>query len=182
MRQAREQLFQSDHRQRHLVSIAVLTVVAALISTAASASLATLTPGHAYCYYFSGAGRYGGMHLVAAGPSVIAKGPSNYVSGVGGKPQETVFYVDCVPGRGRAAGEAYVGLPRIVLRPSGAGFTFDRHFVIPGIRHLGTTSRATMTVSMHISGTVAQGVINGEVHLTAPGCLPHPLAMTYAGM
>src|SRR5665213_51222 len=70
----------------------------ALFTVQASASLASLTPGHAYCYYFSGAGRSGGMHLVAANSHVIAAGPSNYISGTGGKAQDSVFYVDCVAG------------------------------------------------------------------------------------
>ena len=179
---SRKRLFHDGHRPKRLISLGVITVLAALFSGAASSSLATLTPGHAYCYYFSGSGRNGGMHLVAAGFSIIAKGPSNYVSGVGGKPQDTVFYIDCIPGRGRLGGDAYVGLPRIVLHPIGGSYAFDSDFLIPGIRHLGTTSRATMTVTMHISGRVAQGVINGVVHLTAPGCLAHPLVMSYAGV
>jgi len=179
---SRERVFRKGRRARRLSSLGSITVVAALFSGAAGASLATLSPGHAYCYYFSGPGRYGGMHLVAAGPSVIAKGPSNYESGVGGKPQDTVFYVDCLPGRGRIGGEAYVGLPRIVLHLVGGSYAFDRHFSIPGIRHLGTTSRARMKVTMHISGTLAEGVINGTVHLTAPGCLPRPLVMSYKGV
>jgi len=82
-----------------LVGVLALTGVAG-----AGASIATLTPGHAYCYYFSSPGRYGGMHLVAATPTVIGAGPSNYISGVGGKPQDTVFYIDCASGTGRIGG------------------------------------------------------------------------------
>ena len=153
----------------------------ALLSVAAGASLATLTPGHAYCYYFSGPGRSGGMHLVAATPTVIATGPSNYISGTGKEPQETVFYVDCIPGPGRVGGDAYIGLPRIVMHPSGGGYSFAGRYVVPGIRHLGTRSHATSVVSLAISGTVAPGVINGVVHVTAPGCLPHQLVIPFAG-
>jgi len=147
----------------------------------AGASIATLTPGHAYCYYFSSPGRYGGMHLVAATPTVIGAGPSNYISGVGGKPQDTVFYIDCASGTGRIGGDAYVGLPRIVMQRSGDHYAFDREFVVPGIRHLGTRSHATTTVSVTISGSVAAGAINGRVQVSAPGCLTTPLVVAYEG-
>ena len=121
------------------------------------------------------------MHLVAANPTVIAAGPSNFISGTGYKPQNTVFYIDCVPGPGRVGGEAYVGLPRIVMHPNGTSYSFDRKFVIPGIRHLGTRSHATMDVSLSISGSYSPGVINGVVHVTAPGCLPHQFVIPFAG-
>jgi hypothetical protein len=121
------------------------------------------------------------MHLVAASPTVIAAGPSNFVSGVGGKPQDTVFYIDCVPGDGRIGGDAYVGLPRIVMQRHGGTYSFNNHYTIRGIRHLETNSKATTTVSFAISGSVAAGVINGTVHMAAPGCLPKTLVMNYAG-
>jgi hypothetical protein len=38
-----------------------------------------------------------------------------------------------------------------------------------------------MTVTMSISGSVGEGVINGQLKLTAPGCLPHGLSMSYSG-
>lgn len=154
---------------------------AALFTVQALASPALLTLGHAYCYYFSGAGRSGGMHLVAAKSHEIAAGPSNYVSGIGGKPQDSVFYVDCISGNGRAGGEAYVGMPRITMHLSGGHYTFNKQFDRRGIKHLGSASHATFTVSVTISGTVNQGVINGRVHLSAPGCLPHPIVVVYAG-
>jgi hypothetical protein len=161
-------------------SIAVVAAIA-LFTGAAGASLATLTPGHAYCYYFSAPGRWGGMHLVAASPTVIAAGPSNYISGLGGKPQDTVLYVDCIPGPGRIGGDAYVGIPRIVMHPVGSTYSFDEKYVIPGIRHLGTRSHATSVVTLSISGSVSTGVINGVAHLVAPGCLPHQLVIAFAG-
>jgi len=154
--------------------------VSALLTAEASADLPTLTPGHAYCDYFS-TPRYGGMHLVASSPTVIGKGPSNYISGLNGKPQDTVYYVNCQTGKGYIGGVAYIGLPRIVLQPVGSEYTFNKHFVIPGIRHLQTSSHVTMTVTMSISGSVGEGVINGKLKLTAPGCLPHGLSMSYSG-
>jgi hypothetical protein len=156
-------------------------VGAALLATSAAASPALLSVGHAYCYYWYGTNRTGGMHLVAAGPRVIAAGPSNYVSGTGGKPQDTVVYFDCVPGPGRAGGDAYVGLPRTVMHLSGGHYVFSRHLVVHGVRHLGTRSRATISVTVTLTGTVSAGVINGVLHVAAPGCLPRPLALVYAG-
>lgn len=166
---------------RSLFASSVTVGAVALLASAAGASLATLTPGHAYCYYFSGPGRSGGMHLVAANPTVIAAGPSNYVSGTGGTAQDTVFYIDCVPGHGRVGGDAYVGLPRMVMHPSGGNYSFDGKYVIHGIRHLNTRSHLTTVVSLSISGSVAPGVINGVVHVSAPGCLPHQLTIPFAG-
>jgi hypothetical protein len=162
--------------------LGVLVGTLALFGVAgAGASIATLTPGHPYCYYFSSTGRSGGMHLVAATPTVIAAGPSNYISGVGGDPQDTVFYIDCTSGAGRVGGDAYVGLPRMAMHRSGNHYAFNDQFVIHGIRHLGTRSNATTTASIAITGTLAEGVINGTVHVSAAGCLPAPLVIHYAG-
>ena len=139
------------------------------------------SPGHAYCYYFSGTGRSGGMHLVAASPTTLAAGPSNYVSGLGGDPQDTVFYIDCVPGQGRIGGDAYVGIPRIAMHLANGHYTFATQFVDHGIRHLETRSSVKTTATVSLSGTVSAGVINGTVHISAPGCLPHALSIVYAG-
>ena len=166
---------------RLVVTTGTLIGLAALLAGTAGASLATLTPGHAYCYYFSGPGRSGGMHLVAANPTAIAAGPSNFVSGTGNHPQDTVFYFDCVAGPGRIGGEEYVGLPRLAMHSNGSNYSFAGAFVIPGIRHLETSFHATSVVSLRISGSVAPGVINGVVHVTAPGCLPHQLVISFAG-
>lgn len=81
-----------------------------MLSGVAGASVPVLTPGHACCSYFSRPASTGGMHLMAAGPSVIAHGPSNYVSGTYGKPRDTVVCVDCVNRLGHPDGAAYVGL------------------------------------------------------------------------
>ena len=159
----------------------LLVGVIALFSVEAGAALVTLIPGHAYCYYFSGAGRSGGMHLVAASPTVIAGGPSNYVSGTAGAAQKTVFYIDCTTGLGRVGGEAYVGVPRITATQHGGRYTFDQHYVRRGIRHLETHSRATSVVSVTISGVIGAGVINGTVRISAPGCLAHPTAVNFVG-
>jgi hypothetical protein len=169
------------HFGRYGLSVVVVTLgVGALLATEAGAALATLTPGHAYCDYFS-TPRYGGMHLVASSPTVIGSGPSNYISGLNGTKQDTVYYVNCATGAGRIGGVAYVGLPRIVLTPLGSEYTFNKNFVIKGIRHLQTKSHVTMTVTMSISGTVGEGVINGKLKMTAPGCLPNGLSMSYSG-
>ena len=154
----------------------------ALFSAAASADLAVLTPGHAYCYYFEHAGwGWGGMHLVAANPTTISAGPSNYISGLNGKPQDTVFYVNCQSGGTRIGGVAYVGLPRIAMRADGSDYSFSQSYEIHGIRHLGTRSRTAMTVDLAIDGTLSRDVINGTVKITAPGCLPHTYTVNYAG-
>ena len=181
---AKENLVQRDKYRdvgrilrRKLPMLVVVAGAASLFGVQAGAAAATLTPGHAYCYYFS-TPRYGGMHLVAASPTVIAAGPSNYISGLSGKPQDTVFYIDCA---GRIGGDAYVGLPRIVMQRSATGYAFDRNFVIPGIRHLGTTSRTTLTASISISGTVVVGAINGTVHVKLPSCLARTLVVHYSG-
>lgn len=165
----------------HLLTrrVPLLTVVigaASLFGVEAGAAVATLTPGHAYCYYFS-APRYGGMHLVAANTTIVP-GPSNYISGLGGKPQDTVFYVDCA---GRVGGDAYIGLPRIVMQRGATGYVFDRHFSIPGIRHLGTSSHKKLTTTVSITGSVVDGAINGTVHVKAPGCLSATLVVHYSG-
>ena len=154
---------------------------AVLLAAPATVGPALLTAGHAYCYYWSGGSREGGMHLVAAAPTAIAAGPSNFISGTGGKPQDTVVYVDCVPGPDRIGGDAYIGLPRIDLHLSGDRYSFNRHFVVHGIRHLGTTSRATMSVTVTLKGTAVAGAINGVLQVVAPGCLPRTLALVYSG-
>jgi hypothetical protein len=154
----------------------------ALFSAAASADLAVLTPGHAYCYYFEHADwGWGGMHLVAANPTTISAGPSNYISGLNGKPQDTVFYVNCLSGGSRIGGVVYVGLPRIVMQANGSDYSFSRQYEIHGIRHLGTSSHTVMTVELAIDGTLSRDVINGTVKITAPGCLPHTYTVNYAG-
>jgi len=154
----------------------------ALFSAAASADLAVLTPGHAYCYYFDHAKwGWGGMHLVAANPTTISAGPSNFISGLNGTAQDTVFYVNCESGGTRIGGVAYVGLPKIAMHPVGSDYTFSKNYEFHGIRHLGTQSRTTMTVELAIDGTLSRDVINGTVKITAPGCLPHPYAVVYAG-
>jgi hypothetical protein len=155
--------------------------LSALMANAAFASPALLTTGHAYCYYFSAPGRSGGMHLVAAAPTVIATGPSNYVSGVGGKPQDSVFYVDCVAGQGRIGGDEYIGIPRIALHWTGERYVFDRQFVEHGLEHIGVNSSRRTAAAVRVSGSVAAGVINGVVRISAPGCLPHAIAIRYAG-
>jgi hypothetical protein len=38
-----------------------------------------------------------------------------------------------------------------------------------------------MTVELAIDGTLSRDVINGTVKITAPGCLPHPYTVVYAG-
>jgi hypothetical protein len=160
----------------------VATGSLALFSAAASADLATLTPGHAYCYYFSHPQwGWGGMHLVAGSPTTIAAGPSNYISGLDGKPQDTVFYVNCQSGPNLIGGVAYVGLPKIAMHAVGSEYTFSKKYTIPGIRHLGTKSHTTMAVTLAISGTLDRDVINGTVRITAAGCLPHTFTVNYAG-
>ncbi|HVC24970.1 MAG TPA: hypothetical protein VND23_04375 [Acidimicrobiales bacterium] len=155
-----------------------------LLSTAAAASPATLTRGHAYCFYFFGHPQ-GGMHLVAAGPRVISAGPSDYISGVGGKPQDTVVYVDCVDRAGNADGSAYVGLPRVVLKLSGGHFAFGEH-VVDHIRRLDSTDTSPLTVSVTLTGAVtagssSTGAIRGVLRVAAPGCLARPFASAYTG-
>jgi hypothetical protein len=154
----------------------------ALFGAAASADLATLTPGHAYCYYFTHPEwGWGGMHLVAASPTTISAGPSNYISGLNGTPQDTVFYVNCESGPSKIGGVAYVGLPRIVMQAVGSEYGFSKKYTIHGIRHLGTRSRTAMTVTLAISGSLSGDVINGTVRITAPGCLPHAFTVNYSG-
>lgn len=154
------------------------------VSSAAAASPAVLTVGHAYCYYFYGHPQ-GGMHLVAAGPRVIAAGPSDYISGVGGKPQDTVVYVDCVDRAGNQDGAAYVGLPRIVLGFSGGRYSFAAH-VVRHVRRLESAVAVPLTVSVTVSGTVAAsssstGEIRGVLRVSAPGCLNAPYVSAYTG-
>lgn len=157
----------------------------ALFSAAASADLAVLTPGHAYCYYFSHpsntAWGWGGMHLVAANRTTISAGPNNYISGLNGKAQDTVFYVNCESGGSRIGGVAYVGLPRIAMHTIGSEYGFSKSYEFHGIRHLGTSSRTVMTVTLSISGELSAATINGTVKITAPGCLPRAYTVNYAG-
>lgn len=164
-----------------LSALGSAAVISVLLTSTALASPALLTPGHAYCYYFSSPGRWGGMHLVAASPTVISAGPSNYISGVDGKPQDTVFYIECVGGSEDTGGYAYVGLPRIVLVPSGGQYVFNRHVVVGGLRHLEGSSTKTFAATVNLSGTVSAGVINGVMRITAPGCLSKTVAIRYAG-
>ena len=168
--------------RRGLSVVGVVIGSLALFSAAASADLAVLTPGHAYCYYFDHAGwGWGGMHLVAANPTTISAGPSNYISGLNGKAQDTVFYVNCQSSGTRIGGVAYIGLPRIVMHADGSDYSFSKQYEIHGIRHLGTQSHAAMTVELSIDGTLSRDVINGTVKITAPGCLPHTYTVNYAG-
>lgn len=164
-------------RIRRTSVTAVVVGAVSLFGVQAGADVATLTSGHAYCYYFS-APRYGGMHLVAASPTVIAAGPSNYVSGLAGKPQDTVFYIDCA---GRIGGDAYIGLPRIAMQRSASGYVFTKRITVKGLRHIGTSSHATLTATLSISGSVSAGAINGTVKVKAPGCLSRTLVVHYSG-
>jgi hypothetical protein len=168
--------------RRGLSVVGVAIGSLALFSAAASADLAVLTPGHAYCYYFSHADwGWGGMHLVAANPTTISAGPSNYISGLNGKPQDTVFYVNCESGGSQIGGVAYVGLPRIAMHAAGSDYGFSEKYQFHGIRHLGTQSHVAMTVELSIDGTLSRDVINGTVRITAPGCLPHTYTVNYTG-
>jgi hypothetical protein len=171
------------HLVRRGLSVAGVVIGSlALFSAAASADLATLTPGHAYCYYFNHSEwGWGGMHLVAAEPTTISAGPSNYISGLDGKPQDTVFYVNCESGPKQIGGVAYVGLPRIAMHAVGSEYSFSKKYTIHGIHHLGTQSRTAMTVTLAISGSLSRDVINGTVRITAPGCLPHTYTVNYSG-
>src|ERR1700728_3025530 len=113
--------------RRGLSLAGVVTGSLALLGGAASADIAVLTPGHAYCYYFSHADwGWGGMHLVAANPTTISAGPSNFISGLNGTAQDTVFYVNCESGGSRIGGVAYVGLPKIVMHAVGSDYTFSK--------------------------------------------------------
>jgi hypothetical protein len=173
----------AHHLFKRAFSIAGVVVGSlALFSAAASADLATLTPGHAYCYYFTHPEwGWGGMHLVAANPTTIAAGPSNYISGLNGKPQDTVFYVNCQSGSNLIGGVVYVGLPKIVMHAVGSDYAFAKRYTIPGIRHLGTQSHKAIVVTLAISGTLSRDTINGTVKITAAGCLPHTFTVNYAG-
>lgn len=166
---------------RALVASVAFLAISGLLAENAFAGAAVLTPGHAYCYYFSSPGRWGGMHLVAASPTVIASGPSNYVSGTNGKPQDTVFYIDCVPGHGRTGGDVYIGLPRMALHRVGAHFVFSSKVLVRRLRHIGVRSRARTPASLSLTGSVSTGVINGVVRIDAPGCLPSPITIRYSG-
>ena len=167
--------------RRVAVSLASVIGAVTLFTSTALASPAVLSPGHAYCYYFSSPGNYGGMHLVAASPTVIAAGPSNYVSGTGGTAQDTVFYINCIPGRGRAGGTEYIGVPGMSAHVVAGHYRLSEHFVIHGIRHLDVASRATTTASVTISGTVASGAIVGSIRVSMPGCLPHSRTIAFTG-
>ncbi|MDA8290803.1 MAG: hypothetical protein M0Z33_03860 [Actinomycetota bacterium] len=154
------------------------------LASAAAASPPVLTVGHAYCFYFYGHPQ-GGMHLVAAGPRAIAAGPSDYISGVGGKPQDTVVYVDCVTRSGSPVGAAYVGLPRVALRLSAGHLVFAEH-VVRHVRRLDSASPVPLTVTVTVTGTVttgstATGAIHGVLRVSAPGCLAAPFASAYTG-
>ena len=164
-----------------LAALVAFVAISGLLAENAFAGVAVLTPGHAYCYYFSSPGRWGGMHLVAASRTVISSGPSNYVSGTNGKPQDTVFYIDCIPGRGRTGGDEYIGLPRIALHLVGGHYVFSRKVLVRGLRHIGIRSRVRSTASLSVSGSVSTGAINGVVRITAPGCLPGPTSIHYSG-
>ena len=95
--------------------------------------------------------------------------------------QDTVFYVNCESGGKQIGGVAYVGLPRIAMHAIGSEYGFSKTFEFHGIRHLGTSSRTQMTVTLSISGELSAETINGAVKITAPGCLPHAYTVNYAG-
>ena len=164
-----------------LMSLALLSVASMIFASSAFASPALLTPGHAYCYYFSTSGHSGGMHLVAAGPTVIAAGPSNYVSGMNRKPQDTVFYIDCASGPGRVGGDEYLGLPRIAAHLTNGRYAFHLDYTARNLKHIGTNARATSTAEVVLSGSVVAGAISGTIHLSAPGCVPRPFSMPFTG-
>lgn len=152
-----------------------------LIASSALASPALLTVGHAYCYYFSSPGNYGGMHLVAASPTVIAAGPSNYVSGLRGTAQDTVFYIDCIPGAARVGGTVYIGMPRMAAHIVDGHYGFSDHFVVRGVRHLDVASRITTTATVTLTGAVSAGAIVGSLKVTVPGCLPRARTIVFTG-
>ncbi len=174
----------ASRRRRVLAAAGGAGASLLMLSAAAAASPAILTVGHAYCFYFYGHPQ-GGMHLVAAGPRVIAAGPSNYISGVAGKPQDTVVYVDCVDRNGSANGAAYVGLPRVVLELQHGNFAFAEH-VARRVRRLGSADKAPLTVTVTLTGAVttgstSTGAIHGVLRVSAPGCLAAPFASAYTG-
>lgn len=173
--------------QRPFAGAGVVIGLGLMLAGVAGASVPILTPGHAYCFYFSGPASTGGMHLVAAGPSVIARGPSNYVSGTYGKPQDTVVYVDCVNRLGQPDGAAYVGLPRVVLHRANGHLHFARHVVAKDVRRLGVPRSRPLTVTVTLTGSVvtsssSTGAIDGRLRISAPGCIPHPLSYSYTGV
>jgi len=168
-------------RRRVVLSVASVAGAMTLLTGTALASPALLSPGHAYCYYFSALRNYGGMHLVAASPTVIAAGPSNYESGTGGTAQDTVFYINCIPGSGRLGGTAYIGMPRMSAHVVGGHYTFSDHFVVRGIRHLDIASHATTTASVTLTGTVSSGAIVGSIRVSVPGCLPRAHTIAFTG-
>lgn len=155
-----------------------------LLATTASASLPILTRGHPYCFYFYGKPT-GGMHLVAAGPRVLAAGPSNYISGTYGKPQDTVVYVDCVDAAGNADGSAYVGLPRVVLKVVHGHYSFAER-VVAHVHRLASADKRPLTVTVNLSGAVTAtsspvGSIVGALRVSAPSCLAHPFFSHFTG-
>lgn len=153
----------------------------ASVVMAATSSAPLLTPGHAYCFYWAKGSLNGGMHLVAQSPTSLAAGPSNYISGIGGKPQDTVVYVSCQSNGRAAASYAYVGLPHIALKIRGGYYRFSETEVVRGVRHLESSNRATFTVRLSIQGTVVRQAINGTFRLAAPGCLAKPISMAFHG-
>ncbi len=157
------------------------------IGGVATAAVPVLSTGHAYCFYFSSTGSSGGMHLVAAAPAAISPGPSNFVSGSYGVPQDTVVFVNCLTRSGAAAGTAYLGFSRIALHNAGGSLHFARHLVARGLHRIGVPGTGTVSVTVTLTGTViangsSAGAIVGTLHLAAPGCLPHPVTYHYTGV
>ena len=126
------------------------------------------------------------MHLVAAGPRSISAGPSNYISGVNGKPQDTVVFVGCVDAAGNQNGSAYMGLPAFTMRVVKGHYEFAKRFVIKNVRLLDAASAASITATVTLSGTAipgssSTGAIRGTLRVSAPGCLSRTLVLPYTG-
>jgi hypothetical protein len=67
------------------------------------------------------------------------------------------------------------------MQRSASGYVFNKRVTIKGLRHIGTTSSATLTATLTISGTAVSGAINGTVKVKAPGCLSRTLVEHYSG-
>ena len=161
------------------------TTSAMMLASVAGATPLVLTRGHAYCFYFS-TPTNGGMHLVAAGPRAIAAGPSNYISGENGRPQDTVVFVGCVDAAGNQDGSAYMGLPRIALKDTNGHLHFAEHAVVHNVRRLDSAVPGKITVDVTVSGTylaadASTRAIVGRLVVDAPGCLAKPLVLPFTG-
>jgi hypothetical protein len=160
-------------------------MTAGMIFASTAMAAGVLDIGRAYCFYWTstqGQGHSGGMHLVAATTNTIGAGPNNFISGLDGKPQDTVVFVSCNAVAGQSGGFAYVGLPRTTLQMgSGGNFAFAQHEVVHNVRHLESHLTGTMTVSLNMTGTAVNNEIVGKVTMTAPNCLNKPLTMQFTG-